>query len=1207
MESGRHRRQGPASQAGAARRVRLSDKYDLSQSRVLLTGTQAIVRLALMQKARDTAAGLNTAGYVTGYRGSPLATVDHAFESAHAEVAASDIQFQPAINEELAATALWGAQQAELRGEGRFDGVFGIWYAKGPGVDRAGDALRHANHAGTSPNGGVLALMGDDHTCESSTSAHQSEFAFIDAMIPILAPTNVQEILDFGLIGFALSRYAGVWVGMKCVKDNAEGTGTVDASPDRIALRLPRADEYAMPQGGLNIRLGDTPLSREARLHDHKRDAILAFAAANDLDKLILAGGSKPRIGIITAGKSYADTRQALEDLGIDEAGAERLGVSLLKVALVWPLHPATIRHFARGLDLIVVVEEKRAVMEPQIREILYDVPDRPRIVGKTDAEGRTLFPANGALEPLDIALAIGERISSRHPADQQLAERLIALQATAARRPTSPEAFSRTAYFCAGCPHNTSTRIPQDARAYAGIGCHYMAQWMDRDTDGFTQMGGEGANWIGEAPFSKRAHVFQNIGDGTFVHSGSLALRAAIAAKTNVTFKILYNDAVAMTGGQPLEGGMTVAQMAASAVAEGAKRVDIVTDDPSRHRFSGLPRGVRVHHRRNFDAVQRELAAIEGVTVLLYDQTCAAEKRRRRRRGTLPDPDRRVAINARVCEGCGDCGKASNCVAILPLETEFGRKRQIDQSACNKDFSCIDGFCPSFVTLHGAKVRMQAVALAGTSTPALPPAPEPMPEPTRPDLVHPFAILATGIGGTGVVTISAVLGQAAHIAGFGFGAIDVTGIAQKGGAVACHIRIADSPDNIHAIKVGTARADLVLGGDLVVTASNRILETMAPGRTHVVASNEEVITGDFTRDPGLEVPGGALIERIESRAAGGPLLIFNPHDLARRLFGDTIFANMMLLGAAYQRGAIPIPAPAIEEAIALNGAAADKNRLAFRYGRMAAYAPDRLAQRLDAGAASKDRTGDGARPAGRDRPANDISASAALDALIDARATDLAAYQDEALAARYRTQLSAIREAETAVMPGATQLAEAAAHAYYKLLAIKDEWEVARLYTDGTFQSDIDRDFTGVTAITFHIAPPMFSPRDPRTGHPRKIAVPGWLLMPALKWMAKRRHWRGTWADPFSRTRERRRERELATAYEADLAEIANRLTPQTHALSVELAALPQTVRGFGHVKLASIETAQSRRELLLKRLRTGAPTPAPRVQHPETGNALQ
>lgn len=1205
MESGRQKRPGTGQPSGSARRVRLSDKYDLSQSRVLLTGTQAIVRLALLQKARDAASGLNTAGYVTGYRGSPLATVDNAFESASAEVAASDIQFRPAINEELAATALWGAQQAELRGEGRFDGVFGIWYAKGPGVDRAGDALRHANHAGTSPNGGVLALMGDDHTCESSTSAHQSEFAFIDAMIPILAPTNVQEIIDYGLIGFALSRFAGVWVGMKCMKDNAEGTGTVDASLQRIVLRLPRAEEYAMPPGGLSIRLGDTPLSREARLHDHKRAAILAFAKANNLDRLIFSGGGRPRIGIITAGKSYADTRQALEDLGIDEARAETLGVSLLKIAMVWPLQPSSIRRFARGLDLIVVVEEKRAVMESQIRDILYDVPDRPRIIGKTDTDANTLFPPNGALEPLDIALAIGARVSARHLTDEQLTARLSALQKTAAQRPSGPEVFSRTAYFCAGCPHNTSTRVPEDARAYAGIGCHYMAQWMDRDTDGFTQMGGEGANWIGEAPFSRRDHVFQNIGDGTFVHSGSLALRAAIAAGTNVTFKILYNDAVAMTGGQPLEGGMTVAQMAASAVAEGAKRVDVVTDDTSRHRFSGLPRGVRVHHRRDLDAIQRKLAGIKGVTVLIYDQTCAAEKRRRRRRGTLPDPAARVAINARVCEGCGDCGKASNCVAILPLETEFGRKRQIDQSACNKDFSCIEGFCPSFVTLHGAQVRTQPASTPGTATPARTPTPEPMPEPARPGLAQPYAILATGIGGTGVVTISAVLGQAAHIAGYGFGAIDVTGIAQKGGAVACHIRIAERPDDIHAIKVGTARADLILGGDLVVTGSNKILETIAPGRTQIVASNEEVITGDFTREPGLEIPGAALIELIENRAAGGPLLIFNPHDLSRRLFGETIFANMMLLGAAYQRGAIPIPAPAIEEAIALNGAAADKNQLAFRYGRMAAYAPDKLAQRLEGEAASQDRPGEGDAPGGRDRPANDISANAALDALIDARAEDLTAYQDDALADRYRTQLEIIREAESAVMPGATQLSEAAARSYYKLLAIKDEWEVARLYADGKFLADVERDFTGVTAMTLHIAPPLLARKDPRTGHPRKIAVSGRLLMPALKWMANHRHWRGTWADPFSRTSERRRERELAMTYEADLAEIAKRLTPQTHGLSIELAALPEIIRGFGHVKFASIKVAETRRAALLKRLRTGAPSPAPRTNQPASGTA--
>ncbi|MGQ0672262.1 MAG: indolepyruvate ferredoxin oxidoreductase family protein, partial [Hyphomicrobium sp.] len=687
------------------RQARLADKFDLGLPLQLLSGTQAVVRLALMQKARDKAAGLSTAGYVTGYRGSPIATLEMAFERAGEVCRANDIHFHPGLNEDLAATAVWGSQQAELRGEGKYDGVFSIWYGKGPGVDRSGDAFRHANHAGTSKHGGVLALMGDDHTCESSTSAHQSEFAFVDAMIPILNPAGVQEVIDYGMHAFALSRFSGVWVGLKCVKDNIESTAIVDARADRVRPVLPTEAEFKMPPGGLNIRLGDQPLAKEARLHDYKRAAILAYSRANRLDRVIFDGGPKRRIGIVTTGKSYLDTRAALDELGIDEARADELGLALYKVAMVWPLDSRGITKFAEGLDLILVIEEKRSLIETQVKEQLFDTPNRPRVLGKKDEANAWLFPAKGALDPLDLAAAIGEHLTGRSD-DERLAGRLAQVKKLISLRPSEPESFTRQPYFCAGCPHNSSTIVPEGSRAYAGIGCHYMALWMDRSTEGFTQMGGEGANWIGEAPFSKRRHVFQNIGDGTYVHSGSLAIRAAVAAGVTMTFKILYNDAVAMTGGQKLDGGMTPAQMVRQVLAEGVKRVDVVTDEPEKYADGEFPEHVRVHHRRDLDAVQKTLAGIGGVTVLLYDQTCAAEKRRRRKRGLMPDPDRRVFINPAVCEGCGDCGKKSNCVAILPLETEFGRKRQIDQSQCNKDFSCIEGFCPSFVTLSGAKPR---------------------------------------------------------------------------------------------------------------------------------------------------------------------------------------------------------------------------------------------------------------------------------------------------------------------------------------------------------------------------------------------------------------------------------------------------------------------------------------------------------------------
>lgn len=1141
----------------------LNDKFDLAETHVLLNGTQAIVRLALMQKARDRASGIDTAGYVTGYRGSPIATIEQAFATAGQIVPANDIMFQPSINEDLAATAIWGSQQAELRGEGRFDGVFSIWYGKGPGVDRSGDALRHANHAGTSANGGVIAFMGDDHTCESSTSAHQSEFAFVDAMIPILAPANVQEILDFGLFGFALSRYAGIWVGVKCVKDNAESTASVDGRSDRVLIRHPSPTEFDMPPDGLNIRLGDSPLAKEARLHELKLDAVRAFVRANGLDEVVLDGGQAPRIGIVTAGKSYPEVREALHDLDIDETRAEELGLALFKVAMTWPLEPQAMLRFAANLDLIIIVEEKRALIEPQIKELLYGLDTRPVVIGKRDEHGAPLFKSSGALETLQIALAIGERLAER-TGDRQIWNRLAELHRFATNRATDPEDFERTAYFCAGCPHNTSTNVPNGARAYAGIGCHYMAQWMDRATDGFTQMGAEGANWIGEAPFSAREHVFQNIGDGTFVHSGSLTIRAAVATGTNITFKVLYNDAVAMTGGQPLEGGMTVGQMAALALAEGAARVDVVTDDLARYRSITLPPSVQLHHRSKLDATQRALAETRGVTVLIYDQTCAAEKRRRRKRGTLPDPDQRIFINPLVCEGCGNCGVKSNCVAIVPLETELGRKRAIDQSACNKDFTCLEGFCPSFVTLHGAKPTSRASGTRQTAERS--PNPLALPEPQRPSLAEPYAILATGIGGTGVVTISAILGQAAHLAGLGFGAIDVTGLAQKGGAVICHMRFAAEPEAIHAIRIGTAGADLILGGDLVVTASNKVLDCIYPSHTALVVSSHEVLTGDFTRRPDLTVPGERLMDRIRRRSNGAPLISLDVHDLAVRNFGDSIFANMLLMGMAYQRGHIPVPSNCIETAIRLNRAHAEQNIAAFRFGRATVASDEFSKESYEPTSASKRMT---------------------LREEIAHRAAHLEAYQDNALADHYLERVNAISALEQQRAPGCQALTKAVAQAYFNVLAIKDEYEVARLFTEDGFKNLITQNFDNISAITFHMAPPLLTRRNPTTGHPRKLAISGRWLMPILKGLAKAKRLRGTWADPFAYAADRRRERAWIMQYEEDLDLITRRLNQSNYASAIELASLPHTVRGFGHVKMAALNKAEHRAKDLRQQLR--------------------
>ena len=812
----------------ALNHVTLDDKYDLSKSRIFVTGFQALVRLCLMQQERDRRAGLRTAGYVTGYRGSPLGTLDQQFMRAQRFLDRHDVRFQAGLNEDLAATALWGTQQAELRGEGRFDGVFGLWYGKGPGVDRTGDVFRHANFAGTSRHGGVLALMGDDHTAESSTTAHQSEYHFIDVMIPILNPAGIQEILDYGLYGWAMSRFCGSWVALKSMHETVETTAVIDGSLERVNIVLP--EDFQMPEGGLNIRLRDTILGQEARLHDYKRDAMLAFVRANRLNKYITSGGRQPKIGIITVGKSYLDVRQALDELGLDEVRCNDLGIRLYKIGCPWPISQRDLKEFAEGLELIIVVEEKRSLIEVQVREELYGTANQPACIGKKDEHGNWLFPVKGALDPNDIAVCIGERILQRIGRNERIAARVAELKEAQRISAVTQDVALRTPYFCSGCPHNSSTVVPQGMRAYAGIGCHYMAQWMDRSTLGYTHMGGEGANWIGEAPFSQRPHVFQNLGDGTYNHSGYMAIRAAVAAGVNITYKILFNDAVAMTGGQSNDGGLTVPQIARQVAAAGANRVVVVTDEPWKYSPSSCrggewPGGLTIHHRDDLMPVQTELASIDGVTVLIYDQTCAAEKRRRRKRGRFPDPDKRVIINELVCEGCGDCGVKSNCVSVQPLETEWGRKRTIDQSSCNKDYSCLKGFCPSFVTVEGARLKQGKGAAVAHETASLPaplcPLPNPpasgggseesgwapLPEPALPAIRKTYDIIVTGVGGTGVVTIGGILGMAAHLEGKGIGVLDMAGLAQKGGAVYSHMRIAERPEDIHAIRIAARRS----------------------------------------------------------------------------------------------------------------------------------------------------------------------------------------------------------------------------------------------------------------------------------------------------------------------------------------------------------------------------------------------------------------
>ncbi|MBP2149234.1 indolepyruvate ferredoxin oxidoreductase family protein [Xanthobacter flavus] len=1151
----------------ALKPVSLDDKYDLSQERVFVSGTQALVRLALMQKERDRRAGLNTAGYVTGYRGSPLGGLDQQFLRAEKVLKANDIKFMSGLNEDLAATALWGSQQAELRGEGKYDGVFGLWYGKGPGVDRSGDVFRHANNAGTSRHGGVLALMGDDHTCESSTTAHQSEFHFVDVMIPVLNPAGAQEIIDYGLYGWALSRFAGTWVGLKAVKDTIESTGIVDGRLDRV--RIEPALGFEMPPGGLNIRLGDTPLAQEERLQEFKRDAVLHFLRANRLNRFITSGGARPRIGIATVGKSYLDVRLALDELGIDEVRANDLGLRIWKVACPWPLETQGLHEFAKGLDLIMVVEEKRSLIEVQVREELYGTANQPVCIGKKDEQGRWMFPVKGALDPNDIAIQLGRRLLAYgHIPD--IAARVAELEEAQRVLAATSDVATRIPYFCSGCPHNSSTKVPEGMRAYAGIGCHYMVQWMDRETTGFTQMGGEGANWIGESSFSKRGHVFQNLGDGTYNHSGYLALRAACAAKVNVTYKILFNDAVAMTGGQTHDGNLTVPVIARQVAAEGVERVVVVTDEPGKYPANTLwPAGMTIHHRDELDAVQRELAAIPGVTVMIYDQTCASEKRRRRKRGQFPDPDKRVLINERVCEGCGDCGVKSNCVSVQPLETEFGRKREIDQSSCNKDFSCVNGFCPSFVTVHGAKPKKSAGAAAGADS-----WPE-LPEPAHPEIHGTYGIIATGVGGTGVVTIGAILGMAAHLEGKACGMIDMAGLAQKGGAVYSHIRLANDPADITAIRVPARGADVVLGGDLVVAGTKKVLAAVKPGKTICVVNTHEVLPGDFTRNADYSLPTERIKRTIRDLVGDAQTHFIEASRLAQALFGNALAQNIFMVGYAYQFGALPLSAAAIERAIELNGEAVAMNKAAFLWGRRAAHDP----AAVEAIATPKGTVSSDAR-----------RLSQSLDEVIARRVADLTLYQNAAYAARYKALVDKVRINEQAKAPGRGGLAEAVAKNLYKLMAYKDEYEVARLYADGAFRAQADAAFDGALRFEFHLAPPLLARRD-ATGEPRKITLGPW-MMKGFSLLAKLKGLRGSALDLFGYTQERRTERTLIADYERTVGELLAKLDPANHAIAVAIASIPEKIRGFGHVKLRHLEAAKAEEQDLLARFRN---PPAP------------
>jgi indolepyruvate ferredoxin oxidoreductase len=1124
--------------------ISLEDRFDLSKSNLLLNGTQALVRLMLNQSARDRTAGHETAGFVSGYRGSPLGAVDIQMQRAQKHLSENNVTFQLGLNEDLAATAHWGAQQAELRGEGKYDGVFGLWYGKGPGVDRSGDVMRHANMAGTSALGGVLMAMGDDHTGESSTVLHQSEWALVDAYMPIVSPAGVQEILDYGAYGIALSRFAGVWVGLKTMKDTVEATAVVDGDPERMKIVTP---EFKMPEGGLNIRLVDTPHAQEARMIDHKRFAAEAFSHANKIDKRMW-GKPGAKIGFVAAGKNWLDLVHAMSLLGIDRDEAERLGITTYKVGQVWPLDMKGFHDWAEGLDLIVVVEEKRKLIEVQVKEAIFDDRRGRRVFGWHKGNGEELFPTRGAIDPVLIADKLGDILCEEGRGTDAVKAGLVKLR-DAQKTDNAEEIASRLPYFCAGCPHNSSTKLPDGARAYAGIGCHYMVQWMDRETIGFTHMGAEGANWIGESLFSKRPHVFQNVGDGTYNHSGIQAIRAAVATDTTMTYKVLFNDAVAMTGGQGNDGGLDAPKLAAELSAIGVGELVVVYDDKEDVVAKDFPAGVEMVPREQLNAVQERLQAVEGVTAILYIQTCAAEKRRRRKRGTFPDPDKRLFINTDICEGCGDCGVQSNCVAISPVETELGRKRAIDQSACNKDFSCINGFCPSFVTLEGATLRKETAKDFEL--------PE-MPLPTLPAINGTYNVVINGVGGTGVVTLGAVLAQAAQLDGKGAGMMEMAGLAQKGGAVLVHCRIANAPEDISAVRVATGECDALIGGDLVVSAGSKMLGLTAMGRTGAVVNSHDIVTGDFTRDTNFRIPSDRLELALEARLKER-LRMFDSTELSRIVLGDSIFSNMVVFGAAWQRGLVPISYGSLCEAIRLNGAAVDKNLLAFDLGRWAVLHPEEAAAQIAPTVSSLPET---------------------IEDKIEFRATHLKAYQSGRLARKYRKFIAKVDDADVqaAVVVG-----------YHKALAYKDEYEVGRLHRETRRKAEAT--FEGKFSMTYHMAPPIFSKIGPN-GRPNKREFKAW-LGGVMSIMARFKMLRGTGLDVFGRTDERKMERDLIAQYERDIELVLPLVTDNNRDAVIELALLPTEIIGFGPVKMANSKKAEKRREELLADIR-GAETKA-------------
>ena len=1153
--------------------VTLDDKYELESGRIYLTGAQALVRLPMLQRLRDQRAGLNTACFISGYRGSPVHNVDRELWRARKFLSKHHIQFQPAVNEDLAVSSIWGSQQAGVQPDAKFDGVYGMWYGKGPGLDRSIDALRHANLIGTSKHCGVLAVVGDDHGMKSSDVPATCEPTFIDLQMPILYPANVQEVLDLGLYGWAMSRFCGAWVGFKIVADAVDASASVHIDPHRVEIVIP--DEFRFPADGVNLRIPDLWTDQEPRLVQHKIRAALAFGQANRLNRVALES-PRPRLGIVASGKAYLDLRQALHEFGLDEKRAAEAGITIYKVSMPFPMAADDIRRFATGLEEVLVVEEKRRIIETQVKDAIYALPDgkRPRVVGRTDESGALLVPEIGELTPDDVTRALGRRLQPFH-ASERVTARMAFLEAKIKSAQAREKLkLARLPYFCSGCPHNTSTKVPEGSRGLGGVGCHFMSTYMDRNVSTHTHMGGEGATWIGQSPFVETKHVFQNLGDGTYYHSGLLAIRACVAANVNITYKILFNDAVAMTGGQPVDGPLTVPMISHQVHAEGVKRIAVVSDEPDKYPLgTNFAPGTTVHHRSELDAVQRDLREWPGVSVLIYDQVCAAEKRRRRKRGLMDDPARRIFINESVCEGCGDCSVKSNCLSVVPIETEFGRKRAIDQSNCNKDYSCVEGFCPSFVSVMGGRPRRAGArvkAPAGLDT---------LPAPSAPQIAagDSYGIMVTGVGGTGVVTIGALLGMAAHLEGKGCAVVDQLGMAQKGGAVVSHIRIANRPEDIYAARLDRGSADLLLGCDMLVAGGDQALDTVDPSRTRAVINTQESITGHFTRNPDLQFPTQDVLQRIVSTVASGKLDLIEATRVASGLMGDSIATNLFVLGYAYQKGLLPLSAESILKAIELNAVAVESSKETFAWGRRAAVDMASVAAL--------------ARPSAVVRPR---AIAKTADEAVAKRIEMLTAYQNGAYAERYRALVERVRKAEAEKAKGRAGLADAVARYAYKLMAYKDEYEVARLYTEGEFERLLKEQFEGDFKLVFHLAPPLLAPRDPKTGELQKRMFGPWMFT-AFRLMAKLKGLRGTPFDIFGYTEERKTERRLIAEYERVVDELVAKLDQDNHAIAVEIARIPEQIRGFGHVKEKNLKTAKAREAELLASFRS--PSAAPRA----------